>query len=366
MCVKKSLRMCSRAASLLEHEGDVGWLTGPAPCNAYHHMMHRLFNIFVTREETRLETEIVEKEKMTSEHEKTRLNPNARPFAPRGIPMRTTKLDTDKERQINIQSIAEEWVTMHKRKKNTAKQQPLNVQTKNQNHARKNRFSILAEDEDEGEHKPEPEASPVSTARKEEAIKAKYDVNEIPVDVLDELIKGHMEKKNERNNLEDKMIESEEQREINGMEVDVSRSSHNSELKKVKERNEKLNALIASYASILEQKKSNEEELLSEAHHMEKKLGKVKAECEETIGKLKLKHEEHMKKMDEKWKQEVMIHGSKEEWCNEIEVHKKKLERTEKALKEKTETLIKHLNRDKVERVKKVKRPVGCKARTTF
>ena len=93
---------------MLEHEGDVGWLTGPAPYNAYHHMMHRLFNIFITREEMRLEIELGEKEEMTSEREKIRLNPNAKPFLPREIQLRAKDAHDNIIKSNHIKSIATE------------------------------------------------------------------------------------------------------------------------------------------------------------------------------------------------------------------------------------------------------------------
>ena len=78
------LRMCGRAASLFACKGDVEWLTGPGLCAARYHMIYRLFNILVRREEITLELELVQ---MTSEKEQHRLDPTAKPFIPKGIKM---------------------------------------------------------------------------------------------------------------------------------------------------------------------------------------------------------------------------------------------------------------------------------------
>ena len=191
-------------------------------------------------------------------------------------------------------------------------------------------------------------------------------MDEIPADVLEELIEGCMveEQKLERMKVRNEMMD--EQREINELEIDVARSLHRDMQKEIQEENNRVKELLASHLSMMEQKNENEEALRSEVCHMKKELEKEQKEHEASLKKQQNQHEESMKIMKDKWQKELMLHGSKEEWSNEIEKHKKKLERTEKALKGKTDALIKHLARDKVETVKKIKSPRGYKARTTF
>ena len=49
--------MHSTVALSLAFEGDIRWLIGLDPCTARHHVMHRLFNVLIMREELRLEVE---------------------------------------------------------------------------------------------------------------------------------------------------------------------------------------------------------------------------------------------------------------------------------------------------------------------
>ena len=313
--------MHSRAASLLEHEGDVGWLTGPAPCNAYHHMMHRLFNIFVTREEMRLDIEIAEKEKVTSEREKIRLNPNAKPFQPKGIKTQHANLQNNIEKEHQIQSVATEWVQTYRKNKSNKRKPQLDVNIETKQLESSNRFSALAEKEEHEEDANDLDLLPATdSTRRVVKDKTNYDVDEIPVAALDELIEGCMKHERKADEMMHTKAEISEHRQINEIEVDVSRSLHRMKQKDLEEENERINELLASCLAILEQKASNEEVLTSEVCQMR----------------------------------------------NELKACKEKLERTEKALKVKTDALIKHLNRDKVEVVKKVKRPKGYKAHKTF
>ena len=80
---------------------------------ARHHMMYRLFNILVTREEMQLERE---QEGIMSERKIFSLNLMVQPFAPKGI--QTRKVSVNKGLQLeNIKSITSEWIKVYTKTK---------------------------------------------------------------------------------------------------------------------------------------------------------------------------------------------------------------------------------------------------------
>ena len=107
--VIRLFKMYSRVVSLLVLEGDVGQLIGSGPCTARHHMVCRLLNILIMREEMQLE---IEQEAMTSEKKIFRLDLMVQPLVQKGIKIRGAS-EIERSQSENIQSIVSESMQVH-------------------------------------------------------------------------------------------------------------------------------------------------------------------------------------------------------------------------------------------------------------
>ena len=176
---------------------------------------------YLTSEPTAKKIE-TKQEEVTTATEKIRLNPIIKPFVPRGIKMQEVPELKQSQSDI-IQDIAAEWMQYYHKK--SAKGRDATT-IKTTNHTTKptqktpstsNACSILAQEDDDDEQeeaKSNENNTPFNDKPRNKDETTEYDVNEIPLKVLDDLIASCNTKKDEAH---------EESHEVDKLELDALR-----------------------------------------------------------------------------------------------------------------------------------------------